>query len=75
MEGKEGEMFIPSSVDCNSSVLRGFNAFRISTGKSATPIIRLLIVPINADAPPVIGSQGPSSASYSRGRYLNDEKY
>lgn len=49
-----------------------FSAFRISTGKSTAPIMRLPMVPSNADAPPEIGSQGPSSISYSRGRYLNN---
>lgn len=41
-----------------------------STGKSATPIDRLAIVPKSAEAPPEMGSQGPLSVSYSRGRYL-----
>lgn len=45
-------------------------AFNNSIGKSATPIIILPMVPMIADAPPVIGSHGPSSVSYSRGRYL-----
>lgn len=45
-------------------------ALNISMGKSATPMPRLAMVPNNADAPPEIGSQGPSSVSYSRGRYL-----
>jgi hypothetical protein len=44
------------------------NALKISTGKSAIPIERLAIVPNKADAPPVMGSHGPSSVSYSRGR-------
>lgn len=45
-------------------------ALKISIGKSATPMPRLAIVPSKADAPPEIGSQGPSSVSYSLGRYL-----
>jgi len=45
-------------------------ALKISIGKSATPMVKLAIVPINAEAPPDIGSQGPSSVSYSFGRYL-----
>lgn len=48
----------------------GLKALSNSTGKSATPIDRLAIVPKSAEAPPEIGSQGPSSVSYSRGRYL-----
>ena len=43
---------------------------RVSAGKSAMPIIIVVMVPIIAEAPPVTGSQGPSSVSYSRGRYL-----
>ena len=43
-------------------------ALNISIGKSATPIIILPIVPSSADAPPEMGSHGPSSVSYSRGR-------
>lgn len=45
-----------------------FAALKISIGKSATPIVMLLIVPSKAEAPPEIGSQGPSSVSYSFGR-------
>ena len=45
-------------------------ALTISTGKSANPIMRLPMVPRSAEAPPEIGSQGPSSESYSLGRYL-----
>jgi len=45
-------------------------ALKISMGKSATPMVKLAIVPISAEAPPDIGSQGPSSVSYSIGRYL-----
>jgi hypothetical protein len=41
---------------------------KISIGKSAIPIVRLAMVPSNAEAPPEIGSHGPSSVSYSRGR-------
>lgn len=48
----------------------GLKTFSNSTGKSATPIDRLAIVPKSAEAPPEIGSQGPLSVSYSRGRYL-----
>lgn len=44
------------------------NALNISTGKSATPIVRLARVPKRAEAPPEMGSHGPSSVSYSRGR-------
>lgn len=39
----------------------GFMALKISTGKSAKPIARLPRVPISAEAPPEIGSHGPSS--------------
>ena len=46
------------------------SALNISTGKSANPIIRLPRVPRSAEAPPDMGSHGPSSESYSRGRYL-----
>lgn len=46
------------------------SALSVSIGRSAMPIIMLPRVPIRAPAPPVIGSQGPSSVSYSRGRYL-----
>lgn len=45
-------------------------ALDMSTGVSANPIIILAIVPSRAEAPPEMGSQGPSSGSYSRGRYL-----
>lgn len=48
--------------------VRFFMVLKISIGKSATPIVRLATVPNNADAPPEMGSQGPSSVSYSRGR-------
>ena len=41
---------------------------KISIGKSATPMVRLAMVPNRADAPPDIGSHGPSSVSYSRDR-------
>lgn len=47
-----------------------FKSLRVSIGKSATPIIICVAVPIRAVAPPEIGSQGPSSVSYSRGRHL-----
>lgn len=46
-------------------------ALKISIGKSATPMVKLANVPIKAEAPPDIGSQGPSSVSYSFGRYLH----
>lgn len=46
-------------------------ALKNSTGKSATPMLRLAIVPNSAEAPPDIGSHGPPSVSYSRERYLN----
>lgn len=49
---------------------RGLKALINSTGKSATPMVKLVIVPASADAPPDIGSQGPESVSYLRGRYL-----
>jgi hypothetical protein len=39
-------------------------------GISATPIIIEVAVPIKALAAPEIGSVGPSSGRYSRGRYL-----
>lgn len=52
-------------IDCWGFALK---ALKISTGKSATPMVRLAIVPRSADAPPEIGSHGPSSVSYSRGR-------
>ena len=42
----------------------------ISTGISAMPTIKLLRVPRRAEAAPLIGSHGPSSESYSHGRYL-----
>lgn len=48
----------------------GLKTLSNSTGKSATPMDRLAIVPKSAEAPPEIGSQGPLSVSYSRGRYL-----
>ena len=47
-----------------------FSKCSTSIGKSATPIIKLPIVPRRADVAPLIGSQGPSSESYSLGRYL-----
>jgi hypothetical protein len=47
-----------------------FRSFKVSMGKSATPIIIWVAVPMIAVAPPEIGSQGPSSASYSRDRNL-----
>jgi hypothetical protein len=53
-----------------SSFFLSRTSLTISTGKSATPIIRLPMVPSRADAPPEMGSQGPSSTSYSLGRYL-----
>lgn len=53
--------------DADGLILRALN---ISTGKSANPIIRLPRVPRSAEAPPDMGSHGPSSESYSRGRYL-----
>ena len=56
-----------STLFSDGFVLRARN---ISTGKSANPIMRLPIVPRSAEAPPDIGSHGPSSESYSRGRYL-----
>jgi hypothetical protein len=62
--------------DCGVSLALGFSvgldrtALKTSTGKSAKPIARLLMVPISAEAPPEIGSHGPSSESYSTGRYL-----
>lgn len=46
------------------------SARSISVGRSATPIIMLPTVPMIAEVAPVMGSHGPSSASYSRGRYL-----
>lgn len=64
-----GSNFLVSNVELFSvGLIR--RARRISTGKSATPIMRLPMVPSRADAPPEIGSQGPSSESYSLGRYL-----
>lgn len=55
---------------CSGELSAGltFIALKISTGKSAHPIMRLPKVPSIADAPPDMGSQGPSSVSYSRGR-------
>lgn len=47
------------------------NAFNVATGKSATPIIVDVSVSRTAEAPPLIGSVGPISTSYSRGRYLD----
>jgi hypothetical protein len=43
----------------------------ISAGISATPIATSAMLPKIAVAPPVTGSMGPSSKSYSRGRYLD----
>ena len=47
------------------------SAFKVSIGKSATPKSMLPMVLMIAPPPPVMGSQGPSSISYSFGRYLN----
>lgn len=49
-----------------------FKARRIPLGIAATPITRLPKVPIRAEAPPDMGSHGPSSRSYSLGRYLKN---
>lgn len=49
-----------------------FNALSVELGMSAMPIAMLPIVPTSAAAPPEIGSIGPSSRSYSQGRYLMD---
>jgi hypothetical protein len=46
------------------------SSLRVWMGISATPIITEVAVPINAPAAPETGSQGPSSGTYSRGRYL-----
>jgi hypothetical protein len=51
------------------------SSLRVSIGKSATPIIICVAVPTIAVAPPVMGSHGPSSVSYSRGRYLSKLAY
>lgn len=69
----EGQAYGPPSAFFSDGLI--FIAFKISTGKSAKPIMRLPNVPSSADAPPEIGSQGPSSASYSRGRYLVSSAY
>ena len=45
-------------------------SLRVWMGKSATPIIIEVAVPINAAAAPETGSKGPSSGTYSRGRNL-----
>ena len=42
-------------------------AFRAATGKSATPIATVVILSTIAPAPPLIGSVGPMSTSYSFG--------
>jgi hypothetical protein len=47
------------------------SAFKVAIGKSATPIMVVVSVSRTADAPPLIGSVGPISTSYSRGRYLD----
>src|SRR5947209_4992009 len=62
-----GERF-PLSCASQASFEDFLSARTISTGKSAMPIVKLPIVPSNAAAPPEIGSHGPSSVSYSRGR-------
>jgi len=49
-----------------------FKARMIPVGIAAAPIIRLAKVPRRAEAPPEIGSHGPSSRSYSFGRYLRN---
>jgi hypothetical protein len=46
------------------------SSFNVWMGISATPIIMEVAVPINALAPPEIGSTGPSSIAYSRARLL-----
>lgn len=46
------------------------SSLRVWIGISATPIITEVAVPIIAPAAPETGSQGPSSGTYSRGRYL-----
>ena len=58
VEGMD-DMPLPELLDDFDSTLT------TSMGRSATPIIILLMVPTSADAPPEIGSQGPSSLSYS----------
>lgn len=60
-----------SSLTASSGL--DLKALNTSTGKSATPIVKLAIVPRSAEAPPEIGSQGPSSVSYSRARYLHNQ--
>lgn len=61
-----GRMF--SAGECGECLM--CSALSISMGRSATPIIMLPTVPMIAEVAPVMGSQGPSSVSYSRGRYL-----
>lgn len=50
-----------------------FKARIIPVGIDAAPITRLAKVPRRAEAPPEIGSHGPSSRSYSFGRYLKED--
>jgi len=69
---REGPWGVESSLALSLLSLKVSCLFRtflkISIGKSATPMERLAMVPRRADAPPEIGSHGPSSVSYSRGR-------
>lgn len=50
-------------------------AFRSSAGISVKPVAKVPRLPIIAAAPPVIGSLGPGSVSYSLGRYLKSARY
>jgi hypothetical protein len=76
-------LLLPSPVD-EAPVLVAFSlpfldlasgcilsSLRVCMGISATPIITEVAVPIRAPAAPETGSQGPSSGTYSRGRYLH----
>jgi hypothetical protein len=50
------------TIDPESSFVGfAFKALNISTGKSATPIVKLASVPKRAEAPPEKGPHGPSS--------------
>lgn len=63
-----GPSLVADGAPAAKSFTLPLNALNISTGKSATPMVRLAKVPNRAEAPPEIGSHGPSSVSYSRGR-------
>lgn len=52
-------------LGCGNGIAR-----MISAGISAKPTVKSTMLPISAAAPPVSGSRGPGSISYSLGRYL-----